>query len=57
MKELSGIHKDGLGWNAYGVFCGECNRDTCKGCQYEYKAWGGLSKETIDYIKKEVEDD
>lgn len=51
---MSGLHKDGFGWNAYGVFCGECSRDTCDGCQNEYKPWSGLSEETIERIRNEV---
>lgn len=45
---MSGLHKDGLGWNARGVFCGECGSDTCEGCQNEYKPWSGLSEEAIE---------
>ena len=54
---MSGIHKNGLGWNACGVFCGECNRCTCEGCPNERKPWDGLSQEIIDYIRREVNDD
>lgn len=31
--ELGGRHEDGLGWNSYGVFCGECPQITCVGCK------------------------
>ena len=31
---MSGLHIDGIGWNALGVWCGECNTDTCEGCPY-----------------------
>ena len=51
---LIGAHKNGFGWNAYGVFCGECNSDTCDGCPYEFKLWNGLAKETIERIKEET---
>lgn len=54
---MTGIHKDGLGWNACGVFCGECNSDTCEGCPNEHKIWDGLNKETIERIRKEINDD
>lgn len=33
---VGGIHCDGIGWNPHGVWCGECNRDTCEGCINEY---------------------
>ena len=36
-KEVdTGTHEDGLGWNAKGLFCGECTAKTCLGCEYEY---------------------
>lgn len=54
---MTGIHKDGLGWNACGVFCGECNNDTCEGCPNERKMWDGLKEETIKRIRKEINDD
>ena len=49
---MSGFHKDGMGWNAYGVWCGECEKDTCEGCEYEFKPFEGFSQETIDHLKK-----
>ena len=48
---MSGIHKK-MGWNACGVYCGECCKDTCEGCEYEYKPFKGFSQETIDRLKK-----
>lgn len=54
---MTGIHKDGLGWNTCGVFCGECNSDTCEGCPNEQKMWGGLNEEAIKRIRKEINDD
>ena len=36
--ELGGTHKEGLGWNSYGVFCGECNRISCVGCKSNVKS-------------------
>ena len=54
---MSGIHKDGMGWNACGVWCGECSKDTCEGCEYEFKTFKGFSQETIDCLKKEIDED
>lgn len=28
---MSGLHRDGIGWNALGVWCGECGAGTCEG--------------------------
>lgn len=28
----TGFHDEGIGYNPHGVFCGECNRATCRGC-------------------------
>ena len=53
----SGVHKDGLGWNACGVFCGECLHDTCEGCKNEHKFFEGFSQEIIDRLKKEIMED
>ena len=54
---MTGVHKNGLGWNARGVFCGECNCDTCEGCPNEHKAWEGPDEETIERIRKEINDE
>ncbi len=53
----SGVHKDGMGWNANGVWCGECCKDTCEGCENEHKFFEGFSQETIDRLKKEIMED
>ena len=29
---VGGIHGEGVGYNPYGVFCGECSRLSCKSC-------------------------
>lgn len=34
--EVGGVHDCGTGWNPQGVFCGECSRETCKGCVNEF---------------------
>lgn len=52
--QKSGVHKDGMGWNANGVWCGECCKDTCEGCENEHKFFEGFSQETIDRLKKEI---
>ena len=54
---MSGVHKDGVGWNAYGVYCGKCFQNTCKGCPSEFKQWEGLSTETMERLKKEFAED
>lgn len=54
---MSGLHKDGLGWNACGVFCGECGCDTCEGCHNEYTPWSGLSEEAIERIRNKVSEE
>ena len=54
---MSGIHKDGMGWNALGVWCGECGASTCEGCAAEFKPFQGFSEETIARLKKEQEED
>lgn len=53
----SGVHKDGMGWNANGVWCGKCCKDTCEGCENEHKFFEGFSQETIDRLKKEIMED
>ena len=30
---IGGVHDEGLGWDPFGEFCGECSRMTCKGCR------------------------
>lgn len=30
---LGGVHTDGVGYAPDGRFCGECNKDTCVGCE------------------------
>lgn len=50
---MSGIHKDGVGWNALGVWCGECLTDTCEGCPYEFKR-EEAEKEDEPILRKEV---
>ena len=32
VDELGGVHDQGLGWNPYGVYCGECSFNTCVKC-------------------------
>ena len=54
---MSGIHKDGLGWNACGVYCGKCYKDTCEGCKDEFKRFEGFSVETIERLKIEFNED
>ena len=54
---MSGVHKDGIGWNACGVYCGKCGKNTCKGCKDEFKPWKGLSRKTIERLKKEFNED
>ena len=54
---MSGIHKDGMGWNALGVWCGECLTDTCEGCPYEFKRFEGFSKEIIERLKEAEKED
>ena len=34
--EIGGSHSDGVGWTPYGIFCGECNLSTCKGCKHRF---------------------
>lgn len=53
----SGVHKDGMGWNANGVWCGKCCKDTCEGCENEHKLFEGFSQKTIDRLKKEIMED
>ena len=53
----SGLHKDGLGWNAYGVYCGKCSRNTCEGCPNEYVQFKGFSEEALQCIKQEIMED
>lgn len=53
----SGVHKDGMGWNTNGVWCGKCCKDTCEGCENEHKFFEGFSQETIDRLKKEIMED
>lgn len=31
--ELGGVHTDGVGYAPDGRFCGECNKNTCVGCE------------------------
>ena len=50
---MTGEHKYGFGWNAHGVFCGECNRDDCKGCLNEQKVWEEPYEEIIKHIRDE----
>lgn len=54
---MSGLHKEGLGWNALGVYCGECDIDDCTGCKYEYKPFQGFSSETVKRLRKEINED
>ena len=32
VDELGGVHDQGLGWNPYGVYCGECSFNSCVKC-------------------------
>jgi nucleoside 2-deoxyribosyltransferase len=32
IDEVGGYHDNGIGWNPNSVYCGECARKTCKGC-------------------------
>jgi hypothetical protein len=34
IDEVGGMHGGGVGWNPLGTYCGECNRSTCKDCEY-----------------------
>lgn len=54
---MSGIHSEGLGWNALGVYCGECSRDTCTGCKYEYRPFQGFGPDTINRLREEFNED
>ena len=54
---MTGVHRNGLGWNARGVFCGECKCDTCEGCPNEQKVWDGPDEETIKRISEEIDDE
>lgn len=54
---MSGIHKDGIGWNALGVWCGECSEDTCEGCKYEFRPFQGFSEKVIAEFKKAQKED
>ena len=54
---MSGIHKNGIGWNTCGVWCGKCLKDTCEGCEYEHKSFDGFSQKTIERLKKEIAED
>lgn len=36
VKLKDGSHEGGIGWNALGVWHGECTKATCKGCPYEF---------------------
>ena len=31
--EVGGFHSCGLGYNPNDVFCGECSKDSCRGCK------------------------
>lgn len=44
-KLKDGYIDEGIGWNPLGIWCGECTKSTCKGCQYEYN--------TIDKYKED----
>ena len=48
---MSGSHEDGMGWNALGVWCGECDADTCEGCEYEYRPFQDFGKKVIAEFK------
>lgn len=54
---MSGIHKDGIGWNALGVWCGECGEDTCEGCKYEFRPFQGFSEKVIAEFKRAQKED
>lgn len=34
--EIGGTHSEGLGWTPYGIFCGECAKETCKSCIHRF---------------------
>ena len=54
---MSGLHIDGIGWNALGVWCGECSASTCEGCKYEYRPFQGFSEKVIAEFKKVQKED
>ena len=33
IDEVGGYHENGVGWNPNSIYCGECNKKTCKRCQ------------------------
>ena len=35
LDEVGGFHSPGQCYNPEGHFCGECNKESCKGCAYE----------------------
>lgn len=37
LDEVGGFHSPGDCYNPEGHYCGECNRESCKGCAYEEK--------------------
>lgn len=36
IDKVGGVHSDGLGWNPFKMFCGECTRETCQGCKHRF---------------------
>lgn len=46
VDEVGGKHGEGLGVNPNGVSCGECCKNTCKGCEYELFEGGKHGKIT-----------
>lgn len=35
IDEIGGTHDEGIGWNPYGIFCGECGNISCVDCLYK----------------------
>lgn len=54
---MSGLHIDGIGWNALGVWCGECGAATCEGCKYEYRPFQGFNEKVIAEFKRAQEEE
>ena len=50
LDEVGGYHADGIGCNPHGVWCGECCKETCKGCKYENIE----SEEEIEKMNEQV---
>lgn len=47
--EVGGCHEDAIGWNPQGVWCGECTRESCKGCINEHETVPAYEKK-IDQV-------